>query len=1188
MPPRARLGGSRVGDGPVSHKGPSLLAGVVVLLVFATIPLATPAAAAPVSGNAIRIARSEGMTVRINITWMSPPSLVRVALRVCFTERWNDERAQEIVVAESAQLCYPWIVNVLARQRYLQLQLVNLPIGMYGVRANDTRLVFIDQFFSVTPAALCNGLGGSFDCTAGVSYIGERPSGLLPPSTVELLPDRLARVDEGAAAAGPDSPGLLPEPGPPQTVVVTQGVPTAAVIGAAAGGAAVAAVAVGCCAFCYIQRRRKQRRSTTVRVVFDDSGREMIRIEGGPQTVDGASPISVTPDGQLVIRTNARAQVPAPAPPAGGAPAAGPSRRGTNPTEPAPRSPAPSFPRSASAPGLQQLQQLQGQGQGGYMELPSASSPAPRAGGPKRSPSVAGPAAAVGRFSASFLPSPDSSAFQRAICTKCARACAGVPDEEEALEAECPSCRLPLVIKKRFWPVSRVGGGEFGTAFLAVDLHYPSRRQCVVKKFTFFEKSGNEEHIEKAAELFLEEGRVLENLDHPCVPKLLGSFLWQGDLYNVMNFVPGRDLQRIMKDRSGTYPESEVYRLLDDMTDALSYVHARRILHRDVKPSNIIAGDDGDYYLVDFGLSTTSRPDWEQATMIGTYAYSDPEQRRGYPTPSSDLYSLAATCVELLTRARPTYEYFCDWTPPARLPISSHLASVLSRMLRRDPAQRFESAAAAREALFGRDCRRRRSVPPQHLAAPDSPANAPLRPASSAPPAALLPPKGDDGGYPNGDEAFYVMPPGTGPRQASSAPSHVPPRAYVLRTVSTPRSGRPPPAPSAGATRGSPAPLLCNPTRGGPPPPRPPPPRGSPPPPSPPPRPRPAAAAAGRPTASPAPPPPPAGPSPPTSGPLPQPATPRPGSGPLREASPGASSSALSSSLRSSERREERSVIWDLLSTASRLAAGFDGEAPTSPEGTLQTASSAPSSRPLAPLLRRTRPAAAPGARERLGAQQPNAAPRRRSGGGRRRAGAGAGAGPGEAGGAGGAGARGGAQAGAPSGEGRSSASRSSASDRTAHGGSDSGEVPRPSSLCPAPRPATDAAPAAAGPAAAAERAAAEQRGSSSGEGVAAALHRWATRRRNHAARKRKEGPAAAPQGPPAPSAPAASSAPPAGAPEAPQAGGTDAAAGAAPSSARSEGLGGSSRSVPGASEAGGNPAAGPSRKPSSASLHSH
>eukprot|EP00741_Cyanophora_paradoxa_P018181 tig00021038_g17554.t1 len=399
--------------------------------------------------------------------------------------------------------------------------------------------------------------------------------------------------------------------------------------------------------------------------------------------------------------------------------------------------------------------------------------------------------ASVPRMASNLASAPSAGPLaETSICMRCNQRGGGCATEADAIDATCPLCRAPLAINRRFWPVSRVGGGEFGTAFVSIDLHSPSRKQCVVKKFTFFEKNGNEEHIEKAAELFLEEGRVLENLDHPCVPKLLGSFRWQGDLYNVMNFVPGRDLQRIMKDRSGPFHESEILRLLDDMTDALSYVHAQRILHRDVKPSNIIAGDDGDYYLVDFGLSTTSRPDWEQATMIGTYAYSDPEQRRGYPTPSSDLYSLAATCVELLTRARPTYEYFCDWTPPARLPISSHLASVLSRMLRRDPAQRFESAAAVREVLFaGRPPRPHRGLGRtlSHASSACAGRPTPLAPALAAihedgggradpgaavaPAPAPAPAPGPSSSYPEPPDllATYVLPPGRVPTGLSTA-----------------------------------------------------------------------------------------------------------------------------------------------------------------------------------------------------------------------------------------------------------------------------------------------------------------------------------------------------------------------------------------------------------------------------------
>eukprot|EP00741_Cyanophora_paradoxa_P013304 tig00020684_g12847.t1 len=316
--------------------------------------------------------------------------------------------------------------------------------------------------------------------------------------------------------------------------------------------------------------------------------------------------------------------------------------------------------------------------------------------------SAPNPGAFMAMHPASSLPLSalaERSGFPSSVCVACGGGGGPLPPDENAESAACAACRVPLAVQRRFYPLARVGGGEFGTVFLAVDLHSPSSKRCLVKKFSYFSRNSNDHLIAKAAELFLEEGRVLEQLAHPRIPKLLGSFQWRGDLFHVMDFVPGRDLQRALRESSGPFPEAEVLRLLDDLLGALEYVHATRVLHRDVKPSNIIAGDDGYYYLVDFGLSATVRPDWQQATQIGTYAYADPEQRRGYPTESSDLFSLAATCVELLTRALPTSEYFVDWRPTAQLSIGAPLAGALERMLARAPAARFESAAAARRAL---------------------------------------------------------------------------------------------------------------------------------------------------------------------------------------------------------------------------------------------------------------------------------------------------------------------------------------------------------------------------------------------------------------------------------------------------------------------------------------------------------
>src|SRR5688572_3837676 len=195
----------------------------------------------------------------------------------------------------------------------------------------------------------------------------------------------------------------------------------------------------------------------------------------------------------------------------------------------------------------------------------------------------------------------------------------------------------------------------------------------------------------KDVELAEREARVLSRLSHPKLPRYLDAFEEDGALILVMEKVSGESLAAFRK-RGGTLDRNEVLRLLDELGQIFEYLHERApaIIHRDVKPGNVIRKPDGSFALVDFGSVRDSLKPEGGSTVVGTFGYMAPEQFQGRALPQSDVYSLGATALAVLTgrdpEALPHRGLAID--VPAVLGHDRPLADVLSRMLDPDPDRR--------------------------------------------------------------------------------------------------------------------------------------------------------------------------------------------------------------------------------------------------------------------------------------------------------------------------------------------------------------------------------------------------------------------------------------------------------------------------------------------------------------------
>jgi len=268
-------------------------------------------------------------------------------------------------------------------------------------------------------------------------------------------------------------------------------------------------------------------------------------------------------------------------------------------------------------------------------------------------------------------------------------------------------------IAGRYEVKSRLGKGTFGTTYAAIA---PDTRSPVAVKVVSLRQIGDW----KVLELLEREAKILAHLHHPAIPRYLDYFYRDTDgdrrFYLVQELIEGKSLAKWVE--RGWHPsEAKVKAIAGKVLEILDYLHhlVPPIIHRDIKPQNIIRRRDGKIYLVDFGsVQDVYRNTLTSGgTFVGTWGYMPPEQFRGRVQPASDLYALGTTLLFLLTGRSP--EDF----PQRRLKlqfrphvnISPEFADWLERMLEPAVEDRFDSAEAAIAAL--EELSRKRSPSPR-------------------------------------------------------------------------------------------------------------------------------------------------------------------------------------------------------------------------------------------------------------------------------------------------------------------------------------------------------------------------------------------------------------------------------------------------------------------------------------------
>lgn len=211
------------------------------------------------------------------------------------------------------------------------------------------------------------------------------------------------------------------------------------------------------------------------------------------------------------------------------------------------------------------------------------------------------------------------------------------------------------------------------------------------------------EDRQDAVHRFSREAEILARLTHPSIPHIIDHFVENQRYYLVMEYIEGKDLETALNQKPDKrFSLEEVLPWLNCILEVLEYLHGHTppVIYRDLKPSNIILGDNGRIYLIDFGIARIFTPR-KKGTLIGTPGYAPPEQYKGRVDTRSDIYGLGATLHHLVSGRDPREDVPFNF-PPLKtfIPdVNEYFASLVEKALSYEVEDRFKTVAEMKEAL---------------------------------------------------------------------------------------------------------------------------------------------------------------------------------------------------------------------------------------------------------------------------------------------------------------------------------------------------------------------------------------------------------------------------------------------------------------------------------------------------------
>ena len=216
-----------------------------------------------------------------------------------------------------------------------------------------------------------------------------------------------------------------------------------------------------------------------------------------------------------------------------------------------------------------------------------------------------------------------------------------------------------MLLSRRYKILEALGAGGMSQTYIAEDTQRPGMPKCVVKQLK--PPCGNASSLHIVHRLFNQEAYILERLGfHNQIPQLLAYFSQRQEFYLVQEFIDGHTLAAELP-KGRCLGKQQVIHLLTEILEILDFVHSQGVIHRDIKPDNLIRRrSDGKLVLIDFGAvkqiqftEATTSDQMRMTAPIGTPGYMPTEQATGTPYPSSDLHAVGIIGIQALTGLTP-------------------------------------------------------------------------------------------------------------------------------------------------------------------------------------------------------------------------------------------------------------------------------------------------------------------------------------------------------------------------------------------------------------------------------------------------------------------------------------------------------------------------------------------------------
>ncbi len=292
------------------------------------------------------------------------------------------------------------------------------------------------------------------------------------------------------------------------------------------------------------------------------------------------------------------------------------------------------------------------------------------------------------------------------FCVSCGTSLTSAPSPPASVATNLGTGMLApqSILAGKYIIQQKIGQGGMGAVYKVIDTN-PQPQVWAVKEMSDAAITGTMSK-QQAITAFQQEARLLQQLSHSGIPKVVDYFTQTNRHFLVMEFVEGETLEQRLHQQGRACSEADVVSWGQQLCEVLNYLHSQnpQIIFRDLKPGNVMVTPRGQIKLIDFGIARFFKPGKGQdTTVIGTQGYAPPEQYGGRQTDArADIYALGVMLHQLATGYDPTRAPLLAPLPPVQQynPQAAELGRIIVRATQQDPAQRYQSALDMRRDLL--------------------------------------------------------------------------------------------------------------------------------------------------------------------------------------------------------------------------------------------------------------------------------------------------------------------------------------------------------------------------------------------------------------------------------------------------------------------------------------------------------